>query len=335
MQPVIWFEHGNLTGETRPGRIAERSGDATSRFTAPGTAAWGLFTCFTPRVRQALVLAGAVLAYFGVRGVTEGKRELALRNADYLMRVERFLHLDWEESVQQFIVGSSTATAVLNWIYIYGHWPVIVATLLWLALRHPAVFLRARNAMLASGAVGLVVFVTVPVAPPRLAGLDVQDTITLYSNSYRILQPTGFTNQYAALPSLHAGWNLVMALAIAAAAGHRVLRLLAVVMTVSMDVAVVLTANHYVIDVIAGAALSAGAWFAVDRSWRRRDGQDTEGVRDLGNRPSGWVAVPPASTCLPRSAPSRPRWTRWRSDCSTGMPGTACAKTPATDAPTR
>jgi hypothetical protein len=230
---------------------------------------------FGRRLRQVLVLVAAVLAYFGVRGLTEGKRELALRNADQLMRAERALHLDWEEPLQQLVIGSRTATAVANWIYIYGHWPMIAATLLWLALRHPAVFLRARNAMLASGAVGLVVFMTIPVAPPRLAGLGVQDTITLYSNSYRVLQPAGFTNQYAALPSLHAGWNLVMALAMVAAAGHAASRLLAVAMTASMDAAVVLTANHYVIDVVAGAALSAGAWFLVGHPWHRPGWLDT------------------------------------------------------------
>lgn len=223
----------------------------------------------TRLVRHSLVVIGAVLAYFGVRGLTDSDPARALTNADRLMDVERILHIDWEQSLQRAVVGSHAATTVLNWIYIYGHWPVIAATLLWLAIRHPDVFLRARNALLVSGAVGLVIFMTVPVAPPRLAQSGLQDTITLHSNSYRVLQPAAFTNQYAALPSLHVGWNLIMALAIVAALRHGWARVVALAMTFSMDAAVVLTANHYIVDVLAGAALSAGAWFLVSHQWTR------------------------------------------------------------------
>lgn len=221
--------------------------------------------------RQSLVVVGAVLAYFGVRGFTEARPEVATRNAERLFEVERFLHLDWEAALQQAVIGSHAATTVLNWIYIYGHWPVITVTLLWLVLRHPETFIRARNAMLISGGIGLVIFAAVPVAPPRLAGLGLTDTITLYSDSYRVLQPTAFTNQYAALPSLHVGWNLIIALAITAVARHGWQRALALAMTVAMDASVVLTANHYVVDVFAGAALSAGAWYVAGhvQSWRR------------------------------------------------------------------
>jgi membrane-associated phospholipid phosphatase len=228
-------------------------------------------------VRHGLAVIGAVLAYFGVRGLTDSKPAQALSNADRLMDVERFLHINWEQSLQGAVVGSHPATTVLNWVYIYGHWPVIAATLLWLAIRHPEVFLRARNAMLVSGAVGLIVFMTVPVAPPRLAQPGLQDTITLHSNSYRVLQPAAFTNQYAALPSLHVGWNLIMALAIVAALRHGWARVIALAMTLSMDAAVVLTANHYIADVIAGAALSAGAWFLVSHQ-RTQVAQATDAI---------------------------------------------------------
>jgi hypothetical protein len=231
-------------------------------------------------VRHSLVVIGAVLAYFGVRGLTDSDPAQALTNADRLMDVERILHIDWEQRLQQAVVGSHAATTVLNWIYIYGHWPVIAATLLWLAIRHPDVFIRARNAMLVSGGVGLVIFMTVPVAPPRLAEAGLQDTITLHSNSYRVLQPAAFTNQYAALPSLHVGWNLIMALALVAALRHGWARALAVAMTVSMDAAVVLTANHYIVDVLAGAALSAGAWYLVAHQRTRVTPEQTPVTRE-------------------------------------------------------
>jgi hypothetical protein len=240
------------------------------------------------------VLAGAATAYFGVRGVTEGSAALATRHAHLLIGVERFLHLDWERSLQGLVVDSPAATAVLNWIYIYGHWPVIAVTLVWLAVRHREIYRRARNAILASGAVGLVIFAAVPVAPPRLVDPGLVDTVTVQSDAYRVLQPGAFTNQYAALPSLHVGWNLIIGLAIAAAATHWSMRALAFAMTLSMDAAVVLTANHYVLDVVAGATLSAGAWLVV--AWL--------GSRRWGLGPPRPRAVPPpAQDAVPMSRP--------------------------------
>jgi hypothetical protein len=57
---------------------------------------------------------------------------------------------------------------------------------------------------------GLCVYTTYPVAPPRLAGMGFVDTITEQSSSYRVLQPPAFVNQYAAMPSLHVGWDLLV-----------------------------------------------------------------------------------------------------------------------------
>ena len=222
-----------------------------------------------PRVRlghQAVIVAAAVAAYFLVRGATEAAYADALRNAHTLVDLERLLGFYWEPALQEALVGSPRVTTALNGIYIYGHWPVIVASLLWLGSRHPAIYFRVRNAMLLSGAIGLVVFVSYPVAPPRLAGLGMTDTVTAASDAYRVLQPTLFTNQYAALPSLHVGWDLLIGLGLAAALIQRpLLRALALAMPVAMVVAVVLTANHYIVDAVAGAALTTACWLVVGR----------------------------------------------------------------------
>ncbi len=68
--------------------------------------------------------------------------------------------------------------------------------------------------MMLSGAVGLVVFMTYPVAPPRLADPELVDTVTEFSTAYRVLQPPAFTNPYAAMPSLHVGWDLLIGIAV-------------------------------------------------------------------------------------------------------------------------
>ena len=93
--------------------------------------------------------------------------------------------------MQAPLAGSELLETVANWVYIWGHWPVIVVTMVWLAWRHGEVFLRLRDAMLVSGALGMVVFVSYPVAPPRLADLGLVDTITQSSDSYRVPAAAG------------------------------------------------------------------------------------------------------------------------------------------------
>jgi hypothetical protein len=222
--------------------------------------------------RQAVVVVAGVLGYFAVRGLTDANPATALRNAGHVMAAERSLHLDLEVPLQRLVVGHPDLTQILDWIYIFGHWPVIAATLLWLAIRHRDTFVRARNAMMISGAVGLAVFAAFPVAPPRLADGRLVDTVTLQSDAYRVLQPPAFTDEYAAMPSLHVGWNLLMTLAILGAARATWLRVLAVALTLSMDATVVLTANHYVLDGLAGAALCTAAWHVAGRRPLRRHG---------------------------------------------------------------
>ncbi|MFE0631253.1 phosphatase PAP2 family protein [Streptomyces sp. NPDC058864] len=216
-------------------------------------------------VPRGAVVVAAVIGYFGVRGLTDSSPDAALHNAARVRAAERLLHLNWESPLQDLVVDDHAVTRVLNWIYIFGHWPVITLTLLWLLSRHPEVYTRAARAMLLSGAAGLAVFAAFPVAPPRLAAPGMTDTVTQQSHAYRLLQPPAFTNQYAAMPSLHVGWNLLMTLAVLAATRQVWVRVLAVALTVSMDATVVLTANHYVLDALAGAALAHAGWYAAGR----------------------------------------------------------------------
>ena len=119
-----------------------------------------------------------------------------------------------------------------------------------------------RNAFLLSGAVGLLLFMTFPAAPPRLADLGFTDTVIDSSNFYHLLQPPQLTNQYAAFPSLHFGWNLLMGVAILETTRWWPARIFAVLMPLAMLAAIVLTANHYVIDAAAGAAVALLGLFA-------------------------------------------------------------------------
>ncbi len=203
----------------------------------------------------AIVLLG-VYFYFQVRGLTAASRSVAVGHARDVQAFEGRLGIDVETTVQDPVTDSDTLSTLANWVYIWGHWPVIALTMSWLVWRHRDIFLRLRNAMLVSGGIGLVIFVSYPLAPPRLVHPGLVDTVTERSYAYRVLQPPNFVNQYAAMPSLHAGWDLLVGISIATAASTLVVRVIGCVLPVLMAFAVVATANHYVVDVAAGLVLA-------------------------------------------------------------------------------
>jgi hypothetical protein len=205
---------------------------------------------------QVLLVSTAVFTYFRIRGLTQASFAEALHHAGEIVSLESFLGIDIEGAVQAPVRASRTLATTANWIYVWGHWPVIVTILAWLAWRHRDYFRTLRDGMLVSGFLGMAVFVSYPVAPPRLAGLGLVDTVTQASEAYRYLQPPAFVNQYAAMPSLHAGWDLLVGMAIVGAAGPLALRAAGALLPVLMTWSVVATANHYVLDVVAGITLA-------------------------------------------------------------------------------
>ena len=209
--------------------------------------------------------------YFRVRGLTQSSADVARDHAHDIVALEQRLGITVEADLQDWVAPWESLETLANWVYIWGHWPVIITTMVWLVWHHRAVFLRLRDAMLVSGALGMVVFVSYPVMPPRLAGLGLVDTVTENSQAYRVLQPPAFVNQYAAMPSLHSGWDLLVGMAIVAAASSVVLKIVGWAMPIMMALAVVATANHYILDVVAGVALVLFGHFVALRLERRRD----------------------------------------------------------------
>lgn len=203
--------------------------------------------------RQLALILLCVLLYFGIRGMTQGAESVAVRHGFDVLHLERRLGLQVEGHVQDLVVDRRWLVDISNWIYIWGHWPVIAATLMWLHHAHRREYLLLRNAMFVSGAIGLVIFVTFPVAPPRLLPGGFVDTVTEHSHSYRVLQPPTLVNKYAAMPSLHAGWNLLVGISLFRTNHRWAMRVLAVLSPLLMTYAVVATANHYVLDPIVGA----------------------------------------------------------------------------------
>src|SRR5690349_18490797 len=89
---------------------------------------------------QAGLVALGVVFYFGIRGLTESSVGVALDHARTIMRLERDLGIDVESMVQAPVTSSSLLETFANWVYIWGHWPVIIVTMLWLAWHHHETF---------------------------------------------------------------------------------------------------------------------------------------------------------------------------------------------------
>jgi membrane-associated phospholipid phosphatase len=193
-----------------------------------------------------------------------GRVEVAFTNADGLIRLEQSLGIFWEIQFQGLILGHQFLIDFFNGVYIWGHIPVVGGLALWLYFFRRDCFARYRNAFLISGAVGLVFFLTLPMAPPRfIAEAGFVDTVSLYNNAYRVLQPPTFVNQYAAMPSLHFGWNLLVGLAVFQTTRAWYAKTFALLMPLLVMAGIILPGNHYILDgVIGGTVALAALWFA-------------------------------------------------------------------------
>lgn len=208
-------------------------------------------------LREIGIVSFAIFLYFFVRGLMDSKVSLAEAHAHRLVDLERWLGVFHEPDIQHWVLQYDWLVWLVNAIYMYGHWPVLIATMIWLIWKRVDQFPIYRSALLVSGAIGLVVFVTFPMAPPRfLPDLGFVDTVTVHTNAYRVLQPPAFTNQYAAMPSLHVGWNLLMGIAIFRTTQFRFWRTFALVMPLAMYLATILTANHFILDGIIGSLVA-------------------------------------------------------------------------------
>ncbi len=226
-------------------------------------------------VAELAFIIPAYTLYQFVRGAVDGKAGTAFDNASRLIRIEQQLGIFHEAFLQQLILPKTWMVDFFNYLYIWGHLPVIIAVALWLYARHRHNYALFRNAFLISGLIALIGFSTVPLAPPRyMPEFGFTDTI-INAQSYYAFQNPKIVNQYAAMPSLHFGWDVLVAIAIGVNANTRWVRVFAVFMPVVMLAGIVLTANHYFLDAAAGALVAGMGLTAayVIRRWvSRQDG---------------------------------------------------------------
>ena len=206
--------------------------------------------------REIGIIAVAYFAYFGVRSLTEGSFDAAFANAKDLVAFEKNLGFFVEPTANALIVGNRSLINLANWVYLWGHWPIIIMVSIWLYRKKVERYVLYRNALLVSGGIALLLFVFYPVAPPRFNDLLFVDTVTQYTSQYHVLQPAWLTNQLAAFPSMHFGWNLLVCIALVRESRNPIVRAIGVASPIIMLAAIVFTANHYIIDGAAGGAVA-------------------------------------------------------------------------------
>ncbi|MEU0357375.1 phosphatase PAP2 family protein [Streptomyces cyaneofuscatus] len=218
-----------------------------------------------PLVREFLLVAGLFLAYKFGRRAANGHVEEAFRNAGNVWDLERALHLPGEGAVQGLLLHSQTLIHAANTYYATVHFPATALFLVWLYWRRPLHYLWSRRilAVLTGGA--LVLHLLFPLAPPRmLPAAGLVDTGQVYGPTVYGATPATDTmaNQFAAMPSLHVGWAVMVAvgLIVATRSRWRWLWLLHPAITLLV---VVGTANHYWLDAIVVVALLAVALAAL------------------------------------------------------------------------
>ncbi|WP_324800537.1 phosphatase PAP2 family protein [Streptomyces cyaneofuscatus] len=218
-----------------------------------------------PLVREFLLVAGLFLAYKFGRRAANGHVEEAFRNAGNVWDLERALDLPGEGAVQGVLLHSQPLIHAANTYYATVHFPATVLFLVWLYWRRPLHYLWSRRilAVLTGGA--LVLHLLFPLAPPRmLPAAGLVDTGQVYGPTVYGATPATDTmaNQFAAMPSLHVGWAVMVAvgLIVATRSRWRWLWLLHPAITLLV---VVGTANHYWLDAVVVVALLAVALAAL------------------------------------------------------------------------
>jgi membrane-associated phospholipid phosphatase len=218
-----------------------------------------------------LFLAAYVLYNLG-RGLAIGGEATAQANAEWIIRLERGAGL---ERAVQHALSASWLAVPLSYVYLAAQFVVLPGALIWLYRRAPAIYRRLRNTVIATWALAVPVYVLFPVAPPRLAGIGIADTVSHQAAVSLTGRSTMLYNQLAAVPSLHVGFAVAVGTALAFAVRRPWAKVAVALWGPIVALTVVATGNHYLFDIAAGVGVTAAGLAAgvlVDRRNRRCEG---------------------------------------------------------------
>jgi hypothetical protein len=233
--------------------VASRPSSSTVSVSARRSGFW-----LRPAWREFALLAAVYELYTVTRRTTAGGAGDAVANARDVLRVEHVVRLTPERWLNYAVSARPLLAIPADYAYATLHYLVTPLVLVWLWRAHPAAYLPARRTLMAATLLGLVGFATVPLAPPRMIPGFI-DTMARYGHDgwwgTAASAPKGlgsFTNQFAAMPSLHVGWAIWCGVVVARYAQRAWVRAIAVAYPLTIVLVVLSTANHYLLDAVAG-----------------------------------------------------------------------------------
>jgi hypothetical protein len=197
----------------------------------------------------------ADILYETVRGIAESNPAVAFSNARTIVDLEQSTGLFFEQGLQAWAMGQRALIDVANFMYVNSHFVMTTGALVWLYLRHNDRFYFVRNMFMVAMGLALVGYVLMPTAPPRFfPELGFVDTIAYYVN---VKHDSGlvalFFNPYAAVPSMHVAFALMVAVPAMLVVRNRAAKVLWGAYPLMVTFVVLVTGNHWFMDAVAGA----------------------------------------------------------------------------------
>lgn len=239
---------------------------------------------------QMLLLFCANAVYEVTRAFLEGPADVALAHAHDIARAERALGIFVERDLQRAALdGPGFVIDIARWTYQNCQRLITWSFVLWLYLRRNAFFPRVRNTIITLDILGLAGYWLYPTAPPRLTpGFGFVDVLDPTQANLRSSLVGSLTNLYAAVPSLHFAYALLLGITGYRACRHLVARLIWAFYPALVAYSTVVTGNHWLLDAVAGAGVLAIAWVIVSRlpgAAARPAGPSGPGARSLPVQP--------------------------------------------------
>jgi len=249
-----------LAHESRSVPSQRREGDHPAWTAAADRRGW-LSRRHSLPVELALVL-GLYAVYEATRGLVAGDAQVALRHARDIVSLERSVHVFVEEPVQHAALAVPGLIGTLGFAYLTLHLSLTAGLLLWLHRRRPAAYPVVRTTLLLATALAVVGYVVFPTAPPRLSGVGIVDTLSKGHVDLNKGLVSSLYNPFAAVPSMHVGYALIVGASLARYAPNPLTRIAGLAYPPFVLLVIVATGNHFLIDAAAGAAVAAIAFLA-------------------------------------------------------------------------
>ncbi len=201
------------------------------------------------------------LSYEGTRGVSDGARDEAFANANRVIDAERALGIFWELDIQNWALNApGFVEFTANRTYFACQFLISYGFMLWAYFRRNHAWYFMRNVLIVAGFIGLIGYVAFPTAPPRMfPELGFVDTLNGEAVSHQTGIVETFANPYAAMPSLHTAYALIIGTSGFLVCRHLLLKIMWACYPALVVFSIVATGNHWFLDAIAGAFVALAA----------------------------------------------------------------------------